>query len=215
VAGQYAAAVVQLQCAIDLGHLPSLALKAWLHIYGREGVALDHEAALKLAEEGARLGCHHCQGVMANCYFEGWGCEKDYARSLELARESSGRGSRYGQHTLGELHHWGRGGLAEDFPQALMFYMDAAVQGLDQAQVEIGEFFFEGDTIVPQDYVESLRWYQLAAAQGHPDALYSVAHFHAHGLGVRKSKAAAIRWYKRAQAAGHEFAADELQSLRA
>jgi hypothetical protein len=39
--GQCAAALVPLQQAIDLGHLPSRALKAWLLIKGREGVAAD------------------------------------------------------------------------------------------------------------------------------------------------------------------------------
>ena len=41
-------------------------------------------------EEGARLGCHHCQGVVAYCYFEGYGCKAAHVLSLSLARESSG-----------------------------------------------------------------------------------------------------------------------------
>jgi TPR repeat protein len=87
-AGQCAAAAAQLQRAIDLGDLSSRALKAWLHIDGREGVAKDGKTAFELAEECARLGCHHCQGVMADCYFWGYGCKRDEARSLELALES-------------------------------------------------------------------------------------------------------------------------------
>jgi TPR repeat protein len=125
--GQYAAAAVPLQRAIYLGHLPSRAkraqsLQAWLLVNGREGVAKDEERGFELAEEGARLGCHHCQGVLAWCYWKGYGCVKDAARSLELACESSGRGSRYEQHVLGELHYWGRGGLAQDYDQAVVFY---------------------------------------------------------------------------------------------
>ncbi len=44
----------------------------------------------------ARLGCHHCQGVIAECHGWGYGFEEDEARSLELARESSGKGIRHG-----------------------------------------------------------------------------------------------------------------------
>jgi hypothetical protein len=62
--GQCAAAVIPLQRAIYLGDLPSLALKAWLHIDGREGIAWDAETGFELSAEGARSGCHHCQGVM-------------------------------------------------------------------------------------------------------------------------------------------------------
>ena len=98
--GQCAAAAVALKLAIDVGHLPSRALKAWMLLECREGVAQDHNAAFELVEEGAHLGCHHCQGVVARCYLYGYGCVRDDARSLELARESSGKGSRYGQYVL-------------------------------------------------------------------------------------------------------------------
>jgi TPR repeat protein len=131
-----------------------------------------------------------------------------------LARESSGRGSRYGQVTLGELHFWGRGGLAEDSAQALVFYGLAAAQGLDGAQFQLGYLHYHGDGVA-RDRAEALRLYQLAAAQGHPEGLYFVAFCHEVGSGGRKSKAAAIRWYRRAQAAGDTAAASALQRLGA
>ena len=141
--GQCAAALVPLQRAIHFGDLPSRALKAWLHMDGKEGVAKDEQTAFELAEEGASLGCHHCKGVMACCYFFGCGCEKDYARSLEFARESAGRGSRYGQFTLGQLNIRRRGfglnkGPEFDGAQALAFFRLAAAQGLDVAQCQLG-----------------------------------------------------------------------------
>ena len=211
---QCAAAVVALQRAIDFGDTTSLALKAWLLIHGREGVAEDRERGFELAEEGARLGCHHCTGVMAHCYCWGIGCKKHYARSLELARESSGRGSRYGQLTLGEMHHYGRGELSEDGTQAVAFYRLAAAQGLDAAQVNLGWMYYSGHGVA-RDYAAALRWCHLAAAQGHPNALYIVAHCHELGRGVAADVAEAIRWYKRAQAAGDTGAAGELQRLGA
>ena len=212
--GQCAAAAVALKLAVDLGHLPSRALKAWMLIDGREGVAKDRNGAFELVEEGARLGCHHCQGVMTRCYRDGFGCEVDAARSLELARESSGKGSRYGQCFLGWLYEDGLGGVAQDYAQALALYRLAAAQNLDGAQYSLGSMYYQGCGVA-QDYAEALRLYQLAAAQGHPYALYWVALCHEVGQGVRKNKAEAIRWYRRAQAAGHPDAAAALQRLRA
>jgi len=212
--GQCAAAVVALQRAVDFGDLPSRALKAWLLIFGREGVAQDVKRGFELAEEGARLGCHHCQGVVAYCYCWGIRCEVDEALSLELARESSGRGSRYGQFTLGRLHRNGTGGLAVDRAQALAFYRLAAAQGFDEAQCELGIMYLNGQGVA-QDRAEALRWWQLAAAQGYPRALYWVAVCHQHGWGVPKDTAEAIRGYRRAQAAGHTYAAYKLQGLGA
>ncbi len=213
--GQCAAALVPLQRAIDFGDFTSLALKAWLLIDGREGIAKDVERGFELAEEGARLGCHHCQGVLAYCYHEGCGCEGDEARSLSLARESSGRGSRYGQLTLGDLHRYGEGGLEEDEAQAVALYRLAAAQGLDEAQYILGDMYHDGEGVA-EDEAEALRWYQLAAAQGHPYALYWVAFCHEHGRGgVAADVAEAIRWYRRAQAAGYSHAAADLRRLGA
>jgi TPR repeat protein len=213
--GQCAAAVVPLQKAIYLGHLSSLALKAWLLINGREGfvakskkrgregVAKTKEREFELVAKGNRLGCKHCQGVMAFCYLESYGCEYNRARSLELALESSRRGSKYGQHTLGKLH------ILQNRSQALAFYRLAALQGLDEAQYSMGSSFFL------QDWNEGLRWYQLAAAQGHPEAMCIVACCHQRGHGVAVDVDEAIRLYMRARAAGSKRAARELNWLGA
>jgi len=195
--GQCAAALVPLQRAIDFGNLPSRALKAWLLIHGREGIAQDRKRGFRLAEEGARLGCHHCQGVVAYCYFEGYGCKAAHVLSLSLARESSGRGSRYGQVTLGGLYGMG---VALDYAQALPLYLLAAAQGLDEAQLLLGSMYQYGP--FAEDLAEALRLYQLAAVQAHPLAMYTVAVCHEFGWGVPNNKVEAIRWYRRAAAAG-------------
>ena len=212
--GQFAKALDPLKIAIDLGHLPSRALKAWLLLFGREGVARDLKGAFELVEEGTRLGCHHCQGVMAECYFDGLGCEEDAARSLELARESSGLGSKYGQFMLGWLYGLGEGGVTCNHAQELALYRLAAAQNFDAAQYCLGYMYYRGEGVA-QDSASALRFYRLAAAQEHPSSLYMVAECHEFGRGVRKNKAKAIRWYKRAQAAGDHNATNALQRLRA
>jgi len=212
--GQCATAMVQLGRSIKNGHLPSRALKAWLLINGREGVAKDWNGAFELAEEGTRLGCHHCKGVMAWCYKFGYGIQRNAARSLELARESSGLGCRYGQCTLGLFYRWGEGVIAHNYAQAVALYRLAAEQNLDWAQCSLGYMYFRG-LGVAQDDAEALRLYKLAAAQGHPHAMYDVAACYEEGRGVRNNKAKAILWYRRAQAAGDPYAADALRRLSA
>ena len=224
--GRCAEALVPLQRAIYLGHLPSRALMAWLHINGREGIAKDHKRGFELAKEGASLGCHDCLGVMAICYMGykgiqgvmegvGFGIQRDTARSLELARKSSRLGSRYGQCVLGELYWFGEGGVARDCNQALVLYQLAAAQNFDGAQCELGCLYSMGLDPVYQSYAEGLRWYQLAATQGHPRGLLEVAMGHEVGWGVPKNKAEAIRLYMLAQAAGNPQAAAALRRLKA
>lgn len=209
--GQCATALVPLHLAIELGHLPSRALKAWLLLDGKEGVAEDHSEAFELVKKGVRLGCHHCQGVMARCYWGGYGIRPDAARSLELARKSSESGSRYGQYVLGALYRFGEGGIAQDYAQALALYRLAAVRNLDEAQLSLGYINYDGEGSVVQDHVEALRWFKLAAAQGHTKALYWVAYCYENSKGVDINMAKAITWYKRAQAAGDLRAKWKLQ----
>jgi len=210
--GRCAAAVVPLQRAIYMGDSHSRALKAWLLMDGREGIVQDPDEGFELACEGARSGCHHCQGVLASCYLFGQGCEEDEARSLELALESSGRGSRYGQHTLGMLHRHGGGGLAENPARGFELFRKAAVQGLDGAQFNMGYMCWCGFG-VHQNFDDALLLYKRAAVQGYPQALLWVALCHERGQGVAVDVAEAVRWFRRAHAAGDTRAADELQRL--
>jgi uncharacterized protein len=141
-------------------------------------------------------------------YAHGYGCEENEARSLELARKSSGKGSRYGQCVLGELYLLGGEGVAEDEAEALALLRLAAAQNLDWAQVLFA-------SCLSKDFGGTLRWYQLAAAQGHPLALRNVGNCYERGHGVPKNMAEAIRWYRRAQAAEYGMAAADLQRLGA
>jgi len=210
--GQCAAALIPLKKAIYLGDLPSRALKAWMLLNGREGVVVNINEAFNLVEEGVRLGCHHCQGVMALCYLQGYGIQPDEARSMELARKSSELGSRYGQYMLGYLYQYGYGGVAQDDAQAVALYRLAAAQNLENAQSRLGYMYFNGCSVI-EDYAEALRWYQLAGAQGHSLALSWIAYCHEKGRGIAENKAEAICWYRRAQAAGSNTATAALQRL--
>jgi len=215
-AGQRAAAAAQLQRAIILGHLPSRAHLTDLFFWNREGFAhnSNDNKAFALAEEGARLGCHHCQGVLAECYRSGTGCSRDVERSLALAHESAGKGSKYGQVVLGRLYLDGDGGVAQGCAAAVAQFRLAAAQGYDVAQWYLGDMYRYGWGVA-RDYAEALRLYKLAAAQGLCIALYNVGLFYEDGCGVAADRVEAIRWYKRAQATGLVSAAAHLRRLGA
>jgi TPR repeat protein len=213
-AGHYAAAAVQLQLSVEAGHLPSRALLAWLFLNAREGIAKNPHTALELVEEGARLACHHCQGVLAYCLWEKMfdvspagfiQIEDTPPRVREMALASSTGGSAYGQFVLGILE--------EDEMAALAFFRLAAEQHLDAAQFALGKTVYEGGHCQPSQHAEALRWFQLAATQGHPDALFASGLMHELGHGVPVNGAEAILWYSRAAAAGHCRATHCVQKL--
>jgi len=213
-AQRFAAATKELEDAVRLGDLPSRAALAAILIHGREGVAKDTKRAFKLVEEGALLGCPHCQGVLAWCYGGICGYSKDEVRCVALAHESAAKSSKYGQYVLVFLHRLGVEGFAQDYAAALVHYRLAAVQGFDWAQNDLGGMYHVGYGVA-QDYAEALRWYELAAAQGYVYALSNVGNFYEHGYSVAADRAEAIRWYKRAATAGFSKAADKLKRLGA
>jgi TPR repeat protein len=212
--GECAAAAALLEDAIGRGHVLSRADLADMLIYGREGFVQDRNRAFELAQEGTRLGCCHCQGVMAMCYSFGFGCSADAARALPLARASAAKGSKYGQLSLGDLYRDGEGGVMQDYAAALAQFRLAAAQGYDDAQSDLGCMYVDGDGVA-QDYAEALRWFKLAAAQGLGGALCRVGEFYEEGWSVPADREEAILWYKRAAAAGDSDAADALTRLGA
>jgi hypothetical protein len=218
--GHCADALVPLQRAITLGHLPSQALKAWLLVYGRVGVPKDMEAAIELANAGTALGCHHCQGVLAHCHHLHLGgiiilgLSDNHIKSLELARQSSAKGSRYGQVTLGSLNQYGIETLLdEDHVQAVVWYRLAAAQNLDYAQFALGAMYSSGSGVL-QDHAEAHRWHVLSAAQGCSFALLSIGLSYELGRGVHVDLNEAVDWYRRAEAAGNGLATAKLQQTR-
>ncbi len=200
--GQCAAAMVYLNLAITRGHLPSCALKAWILIKGREGVAKDHIGSFKLVDEGARLGCRHCQGVLAWHYRWGDEIRRDTARSLKLAYDSSDKGSRYGIFVLGRIFHIvAKENGTQDYSKVIELYNRAAEMYLDEAQCSLG-FLYSNGLGITQDSAEALRLFQLAAHQRHPVALVNMALCYQFGDGVKKDMTEALRLLRLAAAQG-------------
>jgi TPR repeat protein len=209
-AGQYDAAASKLKEAVELGHVLARAELAWLLFHGREGLPSDSTTSKQLAEAGERAGCTHCQGVLARLNVKFY--DHDDVRALELARQSAGAGSKYGQCVLGILYHYGLGDLHQDYAAAAAQYRLAAAQGLDVAQSGLGFLYALGAGVV-EDHEEGLRLLRQAAEQGFHEAFDRIARCHEYGYGVPKDEAEAILWYQRAVAAGYGPAKSNVRRL--
>jgi len=209
--GQCAAALIPLNRAIILKHLPSRALLAHMLSGGRKDVPKDHGRAFKLVKEGTELGCRHCQGVLAMCYMLGHGHFKmDLSTALDMAQKSSDRGSRYGQCTLGNLYYDCGDRSQRDDKKARQLFKLSAAQGLDRAQYYSGRIcysFLDGGK-------EKMRLFQLAATQGLSEALLAIGYCYKHGSeGVERNLDNAICLFRQAREAGSQDAKFELSRL--
>ncbi len=213
VSVEFVNALVPMRRAIYLGDLPLRAFKAWILFNGRKGVPVDWYGGFNLVEEGTRLGCHHCQGLLAMCYRMGHSCVKaNAAQSLELALDSSKNGSMYGQWVLGKLYKHGDG-VAPDDAQAFKCYSLAAEQKFDGAQLSLGLMYYQGCG-VRQDYNKAFQLYTLAAVQGEHMAMYYIAQCYEDGRGVPINLKKAITWYKNAQSAGNFLAQEKMRRFK-
>jgi TPR repeat protein len=105
------------------------------------------------------------------------------AASLELARESTRKGSKYGQFSLGQMYSSGHPLLTQTDEEeascasrAAALFCLAIDQGFDGAQNFAGAFYFGGRRGYPQDIPRALHLFRLAAAQGSLDGqLYASA----------------------------------------
>ena len=217
--GQCAAAFVLLQLAIELGHLPSRAHMAWMLLNCRKGVTKNPQKGFELAEEGGRLGCFDCIGVIAHCYtgdllscsiVPGLGVNE--VLSLQLARQSSDKNSRYGNLVWSKFCLFGGAQQEEDIHKALVLLTSAAAQGLEEAMIIIGCIYHWGIGVLP-NYEKALQFYQLAVAKGNPEAMCRIASCHERGHGVKVDVAEAIRWYRLSLEADYTKAADCLRRL--
>jgi hypothetical protein len=125
---------------------------------------------------------------------------KNEAQSLELARESSRKGSRYGQCTLAYFYDIRNRHVEQNYTKALELYQLSVAQNFDAAQNNLG-YMYEKGFGVTQDYSEACQLYQIAATQGCPVAMFNFATLYHQGQGGVEDDDKVIYWMKRSQAA--------------
>jgi len=195
-----------------------LLLYAW-----RATVLLDSsknlERAFALASFGAEFGCPHCNGVLARCFFAGYGCQQDLAKAKRLAQESADDDSRYGLYVLGYLAYE-KGRLVA----AKTYWQKAADMGLTVAQFNLASLLVHvRQNLRPllerqqneEDYIELCRLilqldeeafllYLEASKKGYPLAWQELGAMFHYGIAVDVNMDLASQCFANAKKAGIE-----------
>ena len=90
-------------------------------------------AARLLGELVATTASPDAQHLLGDCYFNGWGVQKDEAEAVRLWALAAEQGHALAQYALGWCYRYGRGGLQQDEVRARQLYQQAAVQGHTEA----------------------------------------------------------------------------------
>ena len=174
--------------------------------------------AFQFALESAEKGLADAQLVVAQCYVDAVGVERDSRLALVWYQRAAEQGVAAAQFVLAQAYELGSG-FPVDLTLARQRYRDAAAQGHPGAQLALDRLDADGDGRL-KDSANSragnrerrrsdARWTQYAT-HGRPDDLFHLGRMFELGISVERSAKQARAWYKKAAELGHADAQFEM-----
>ena len=148
---------------------------------------------------------------MGNCYYNGNGVKKDYAKAVEWYRKAAEKGDAGGQYSLGYSYYSGEG-VDQDYAKAMVWYQKSAAQGNAGAMCNIG-WLYENGNGVTQSMTKAIEYYKKAANAGNSIAQCNLGNIYYYGNGVPANKTVGLQWYKKAAEQGNEKAKEALEKI--
>ncbi|MEZ6142204.1 MAG: protein kinase [Zavarzinella sp.] len=168
--------------------------------------ALKHSSSRRWYEENqfsiedwkacAKLGLHEAMSMLARCYDEGIGVEKDAAEALNWFQLAADLGNPASMNNIGYYHDVGRG-VTQSHSEAMKWYLKAADAGYAIAMRNIG-ILYENGQGVKLDFAEAMKWYLKAADAGYVAAMTSIGILYHNGCSVKQDYVSAMKWYLKA-----------------
>lgn len=152
----------------------------------------------------AEKGDVKSQYNLAQCYYHGWGVEKDYAQAVNWYRKAAMEGFSGAQYNLGTCYYFGEG-TPKDAKLAVHWFKKAAQQGDAWAMNNLGQCYFLGDG-TDTDYGQAVYWYRKAAKEGLAEAQVNLAQCYTKRAGVAYDPSQIFYWFERAAEQGNPIA---------
>ena len=161
--------------------------------------------------QAAELGVREAQWLLARCYDEGFGVERNEIRAVSWHLKAAEQNYPPAQNHLGSCYQNGDG-VPQDDAEAVQWYRRAAEQDYAIAQANLGWCYDTGSGVA-RDEAEAAKWYRKAAEQGDYTSQFNLGVHYEWGSGVEQDKQEAIKWYRKAVDQGYEKAAEALERL--
>ena len=150
---------------------------------------------LKLLRDSAEAGIPQALTMVALCYEEGLGTEKDQDKAMKYYELALGKKDAYAQLYFANRYQT-MAELPDNKLKSLEYYRLAAQQGEMDAQVKLGMSLI--DELKP-DFAEAFFWFDSAAQQGDGLAQLHTGLCYEYGLGVEADDEAAFNYYQLAE----------------
>lgn len=177
----------------------------------RPYIRRNFDSRLSEWKQAAELGVCEAQWLLARCYDEGFGVERNEIHAIGWHLKAAEQGYPAAQNHLGSCYQNGSG-VPQDEAEAVQWYRKAAEQGYATAQSNLGWCCDTGSGLA-QDEAEAARWYRKAAEQGDYTSQFNLGVHYEWGSGVDRDRQEAMKWYRKAADQGYEKAEEALKRL--
>ena len=195
-------------CIIDANECESAITKGQ---GSRPYIRKNFEKRLPEWKQAAELGLREAQWLLARCFEEGFGVERNEIHAISWLIKAAEQGCPVAQNHLGSCYQNGNG-VPKDQAEALQWYLKAAEQGYTIAQSNLGWCYDTGSG-VDVDETEAVKWHRKAAEQSDDTGQFNLGVHYEWGSGVTEDKAEAMKWYRKAADQGYEKAQEPLKRL--
>ena len=161
--------------------------------------------------QAAELGIREAQWLLARCYDEGFGVERNVIRAVSWHLKAAEQGYPPAENHLGSCYQNGDG-VPQDNAEAVQWYRRAAEKGYAIAQANLA-WCCDTGCGVAQDEAQAVKWYREAAGQGDYTSQFNLGVHYEWGSGLEQDKQKAIECYSKAADRGYEKAAEALERL--
>lgn len=158
------------------------------YYYGR-GTAQDYTEAVKWHKLGSEYGVYDSHLVLASCYVNGDGVEKDPIEAARLYFLAYKSVSMRIQNVMNILSRYGLKQLKSEIKNGATFIVEATLC--------IGMCYYNGKIFVC-DYKLAIEWFEKAAKLGNNNAYYYLGHCYEMGNGVEQDIKRAVELYEKA-----------------
>lgn len=119
--------------------------------------------------KSAKLDIPRAQYYVAECYYNGWGVQKNKLEAVKWYEKAADKGSIEAIAYLGECFLYGDG-VPKDWNKGIEYTIKAANAGIAFSQFFLGEIYYHGLGITA-DKKTARQWYEKAAEQGYTKAI--------------------------------------------
>lgn len=139
----------------------------------------------------ADKGDSAAEQIVADCYANGNGVDKDLSKALEWYLKAAEHDNPYAQYTSGVLLLSGEPPIVQDQTKGIELLKKAAASGLPAAQFDLGMLYING-TVVEKDAAKGIELLESSSAGGNPIAQMSLGTIYYQGELVTKDDKKAL-----------------------